>query len=76
MRTTVTLSDDVAGAVERLRQERGVGVSEAVNELVRRGLATPRPHVQFVQKTHRMNARIDVSNVWEAIETVDGPGSR
>lgn len=28
MRTTVTLSDDVAAAVERLRRERSIGMSE------------------------------------------------
>src|SRR3954447_3348982 len=42
MRTTVTLANDVAAAVERLRRERSIGVSEAVNELVRNGLAAPR----------------------------------
>jgi hypothetical protein len=35
LRTTVTLADDVADAVEPLRPERSIGVSEAVNELVR-----------------------------------------
>ncbi len=39
MRTTVTLADDVVAAVERVRRERGVGVSDAVNDLVRAGLA-------------------------------------
>ena len=40
MRTTLTLADDVAAAVERLRRERSIGMSEAVNELVRAGLTT------------------------------------
>ncbi|MEA2130053.1 MAG: hypothetical protein QOJ85_2944, partial [Solirubrobacteraceae bacterium] len=38
MRTTLTLADDVAAAVEKLRRERSIGLSEAVNELVRAGL--------------------------------------
>lgn len=75
MRTTVTLADDVFGAIERLRRERGIGVSEAVNELVRQGIAAPRSGVCFEQQTHHMNARIDVSDVWDAIETVDGPSA-
>ncbi len=40
MRTTVTLDPDVAAAVSHLRTERGIGVSAAINDLVRRGLAT------------------------------------
>jgi len=35
MRTTVALNDDVAAEVERLRGERSIGVSAAVNELAR-----------------------------------------
>lgn len=38
MRTTVSLADDVAAAVQRLRKERSIGLSEAVNELIRAGL--------------------------------------
>jgi DNA-binding transcriptional LysR family regulator len=38
MRTTLSLDDDVAAAVQRLREERNLGLSEAVNELVRAGL--------------------------------------
>jgi len=38
MRRTVRLDDDVAAAVERLRGDRSIGLSQAVNELVRAGL--------------------------------------
>ena len=34
MRTTVNFDRDVESALRRLRRERGLGVSEAVNELV------------------------------------------
>ena len=37
MRTTVTLDEDVAAAIERVRRERSIGLSEAVNTLVRPG---------------------------------------
>jgi hypothetical protein len=37
MRTTIDLADDVAAAVEKACRERGIGVSEAVNELARAG---------------------------------------
>jgi len=73
MRTTVTLADDVAAAVEKLRRERGLGLSEAVNALVRSGLAGGRSAQQFHQRTHDLGAGVDFSNIGEAIETLDGP---
>lgn len=39
MRTTLTLEDDVAAALERLRASRGVTFKQAVNDVLRRGLA-------------------------------------
>lgn len=77
MRTTITLADDVAAAIEKLRRERGIGLSEAVNELVRSGLATTPQRRPFRQRTHDLGSdRIDVSNVAELIETLDGPAAR
>jgi hypothetical protein len=76
MRTTITLADDVAAAVEKLRRERGVGMSEAVNELVRSGLSADRSARPFRQKAHDLGSGIDVSNIGEAIETLDGPTAR
>ncbi len=75
MRTTVTLSDDVAAAVESLRRERGLGLSEAVNDLVRSGLMVERTAQQFRQRTHDLGEGPDVSNVAELIETLDGPAA-
>lgn len=76
MRTTVELDRDTARAVQELRREHGRGVSEAVNELIRRGmLAEPRQH-RFVPRTRRLGLRIDVSNVAEALETLEGPDAR
>lgn len=76
MRTTVTLADDVAAAVEALRRERSIGVSEAVNELIRAGLARKERSRRFVQKSFDLGRGIDYTNVAEAIETLDGPASR
>jgi len=75
MRTTITFDDDTAAAVDRLRRERGVGVSAAVNELVRRGAAATTTRPAFVQRTSVGHARIDVSDVAEALETLEGPGA-
>lgn len=76
MRTTVTLADDVAAAVERLRRERSLGVSEAVNELIRGGLVHQRRPQRFVQTTHDLGAGIEYTNIADAIETLDGPTAR
>ncbi len=38
MRTTLTLDDDVAVLLERVRQARQLGLKEAVNEALRHGL--------------------------------------
>lgn len=76
MRTTITLADDVAAAVERLRRERSLGLSEAVNELIRSGLVADVRVRGFKQKTHDMGGGIDYTNVADAIETLDGPAAR
>lgn len=39
MRTTLTLDDDVAAALARRRAERGTGLRDEVNDLLRAGLA-------------------------------------
>ena len=76
MRTTITLADDVVAAVERLRRERSLGLSEAVNELIRAGLVADRPQARFTQKTHDLGRGVDYTNVAEAVETLDGPSAR
>lgn len=75
VRTTVTLTDDVAAAVERLRRKRSIGMSEAVNELVRAGLAKQETAAPFRQEAHDLGRGVDFSNVAEAIETLDGPAT-
>lgn len=75
MRTTVSLADDVAAAVQRLRKERSIGLSEAVNELIRAGLTKRQVANRFQQQTYDMREGIDYSNIGDAIETLDGPAS-
>jgi metal-responsive CopG/Arc/MetJ family transcriptional regulator len=77
VRTTVSLADDVAAAVEKLRRERSIGLSEAVNDLIRAGLLErAADDAPFRQKSHDLGAAIDYSNVAEALETLDGPTAR
>lgn len=76
MRTTVELDDDASRAVQQLREEHGLGVSQAVNELIRRGLL-PRPEAgPFRQRTRALGLRIDVSNVAAALEDLEGIEAR
>ncbi len=76
MRTTITLDDDVAAALEHLRRERSIGLSQAVNELIRAGLTVERPRGRFQQQSQRIGLRVDVTNVAEALELLDGPVTR
>jgi len=76
MRTTVQFDDDTAAAIERLRRESGLGVSEAVNLLIRRGLLPRTTSQPFVQETHPLGLKIDVSNVADALEVLEGPQAR
>jgi len=77
MRTTVTLADDVAAAVAKVQRERSVGMSEAINELIRAGLTQQRSAREpFRQISHDLGPGVDVTNIGEVIETLDGPAVR
>lgn len=76
MRTTIKLDDDVSAAIEQLRSNSKMGVSEAVNLLIRRGLGAQKKRRRFVQRTSPLGLRIDVSNVAEALELLEGPTAR
>ena len=77
VRTTVNLADDVAAAVEQLRRERSLGLSEAINELARSGLTRQaEQHPHFVQRTHKLGLTVDVTDVAEALEQIEGPAWR
>lgn len=71
MRTTVTLADDVAAAVQGLRREEGIGMSEAVNRLVRDGLARPAETPAYIHDSFDMGMKIDVTNVGEVLGMLD-----
>lgn len=76
MRTTINLDDDVSAAIEQLRKKANLGVSEAVNQLIRRGLNAQKKRQPFVQRTRSLGLRIDVTNVAEALELLEGPAAR
>ncbi len=76
MRTTITFERDVAAAIEQLRRERSIGPSEAVNELIRAGLQRKGSRRAFRQRTESLGLRIDVTNVAEALEELEGSSAR
>lgn len=76
MRTTITLDDDVAAAVDQRRREGDKGISEVVNELVRKGLTVKEPRTPFVQKTHPMGAKMNLDDIAEVLSEIEGPDRR
>jgi len=77
MRTTVTFDDDVAAAIGELRRARSIGLSQAVNELIRSGLGIRRPkRARFRQRTYPLGLLIDVTDVADALEIAEGPSAR
>jgi hypothetical protein len=82
MRTTLTLDDDVAVALERLRKTRDATLKELVNEALRRGLkemgGRPKRRERF--STHAValgRLRIGaIDNVAEALAVAEGESFR
>lgn len=71
MRTTITVADDVHAELERLRRTEGLGPSEALNLLARRGMAAPRPRADYVHQPRALGIRVDVMNIGEVLDLLD-----
>lgn len=71
MRTTIDLDADVLAAVERLRRERSMGLSEAVNLLARAGLTLRSDRPAFVQRTSPVGLTVDVRNIGAVLDQLD-----
>jgi hypothetical protein len=71
MRTTITLHDDTAAAVDDLRRREGLGLSEAVNRLIRDGLSRSRSTTPYVHRSFDLGLKVDVTNVAEVLELLD-----
>jgi hypothetical protein len=80
MRTTLTIDDDVAAALERVRQSRNVSLKDLVNEALRRGLQdlTDRPKHREPFRTQSVTLgplRIaGIDDIGEALALADGEG--
>ena len=71
MRTTINLDADVAHEVAELRREKGLGLSDAVNQLARAGARASRGDYVYRHPTRRMGALVDLSNVADVLELLD-----
>jgi len=76
MRTTVELDPDTEAAVQALRQQRGLGVSESVNELIRKGLLVREAPKPYVPVTRSLGIRIDISSISDALDLLEGDDHR
>jgi hypothetical protein len=76
MRTTISLDPDTQAAVDELRRATGRGLSDTVNDLLRAGLANRPERAPFDQETFDMGLRIDVTDVADALEQLDGASAR
>ena len=78
MRTTLTLDDDVAAALERLRKSRDASLKQLVNEALRRGLEEmrSRPKRREPMQTRSValgRVRVaSIDDIGEALAIADG----
>lgn len=76
MRTTLTLDDEVSAAIERIRRDEGLGLSEAVNRLAKAGLVYERlMHDEAVELTlppaRALGLKLDITNIGETLGLLD-----
>lgn len=80
MRTTLTIEEDVAVQLERLRRSRDVSLKDLINEALRRGLrdmaARPKKREPFrTQPIEGVTPLLDnVDNVAEVLAYAEGEG--
>jgi Ribbon-helix-helix protein, copG family len=78
MRTTLTLDDDVAAALERLRKSRNASLKDLINDALRRGL---RDMSKRTNRRERFRTRsvalgqlrvVGLDNIGEALAIAEG----
>jgi hypothetical protein len=82
MRTTLTLDDDVAALLTRVREQRALGLKETVNQALRLGLRemnTP-PRRRATHRTHSVSLGRcligDLDDVAEVLAATEGDAFR
>jgi len=77
MRTTLTIDDDIAAELDRLRREREGSLKDIVNDVLRHGLrdmrSRPKARKPFRTKAYDMGPPfVNIDNVAEAIAYAEG----
>lgn len=82
MRTTLTIDDDIAAELDRLRRSREVGLKDLVNEALRRGLrdlaAAPKRKKPFRTRPLRSGRLLlaGIDNIAELLAEAEGEAFR
>lgn len=83
MRTTLTIEDDVAVILERLRRARNKTLKDLVNEALRRGLRDmndrPRQRERFRTNSvalGRIRTGVAIDNIAEVLAIAEGEGHK
>jgi hypothetical protein len=77
MRTTLTIDDDVAAELERLRRGRDASLKDLVNDALRLGLRQmtepPKKRKRFSTKSFDGGRLLidSIDNVWEVLDQID-----
>jgi metal-responsive CopG/Arc/MetJ family transcriptional regulator len=78
MRTTLTLDDDVAATLERLRKSRDASLKDLVNEALRRGLKDMNSRSKRRERFRTRSVALgqlriaDLDNIAEALAIAEG----
>jgi hypothetical protein len=77
MRTTLTIDDDVAAILERMRKTRNASLKDLINEALRRGIkdmnARPKPREPFRTRAVDVGeVLVPVDNSSEALAVAEG----
>ena len=72
MRTTITIADDVFAEMELLRERQGLGPSDALNLLARRGMARrDAARADYVHRSADVGIRVDVTDIGAVLDLLD-----
>jgi hypothetical protein len=79
MRTTLTIDDDIAVQLDRLRRARDASLKDLINDALRRGLRemTSKPKKREPFRTQAFDLGpflVDIDNVAEALAYAEGEG--
>ena len=71
VRTTISLDPDIAAEVDRMHRQEGLGRSEAINTLARRGMAAAKAQAPYEFNPRPLRALIDLTNIAEVLDMTE-----